>query len=156
MAMVYSLGIAAATGVLLLLPLPNAHLTLLTLVAHLVSGLLAGVFFLPFLFVHLKDGRERLRHLFMPWKLRRRIYLGETHHHRLLGYILTLGVAIVLLTGLAIALPAIAYLAGHPVTWLRVIPSEWGGHSLILKIHLGVSVLLIVALLLHFPKRTLP
>jgi hypothetical protein len=156
MATVYSLGVAGATGVLLLLPLANSHITLLALAAHLTSGALAGMFFIPFLFIHLKDGREPLHHLFMPWRLRRRIYLGETHHHRLLGFILTLSVVVVLLTGLVIALPAVAFLAGRPVTLLEFIPSKWGGHSGLLSLHLGASSLLIVALLLHFPKRKLP
>jgi hypothetical protein len=155
MAMVYSLGVASATGLLLLLPLPNPHVTLLALAAHLTSGALAGIFFIPFLLIHLKDGREPLHHLLMPWRLRRRIYAGETHHHRLQGYLLTIGIGLVFLTGLVIALPALAFLAGRPITLLEFIPSEWGGHSGLLSLHRGASILLVVALLLHFPKQRL-
>ncbi|MDR2164874.1 MAG: hypothetical protein LBO79_04435 [Zoogloeaceae bacterium] len=150
LAMVYSLGIAVATGVLLLLPLENEHLTLVALVTHLVAGVLAFVFFVPFLFIHLKDGRESLLSLFLPWRLLRRVYRGETLYHRLLGYLLMWCLWIVFASGLVIAFPAIAYLAGRPMTLL-----PYGGHAALLRIHLGVSGFLLVVLLLHFPKRVL-
>jgi hypothetical protein len=150
MAMVYSLGIVAATGVVLLLPLENGHLTLIALVAHLVSGALALVFFVPFLLTHLKDGRESLWNLFLPWRLLRRIYRGETLYHRLLGYGLMCSLLLLFASGIVIALPAVAYLLGRPMTLL-----PYGGHARLLAVHLGASVLLLVFLVLHFPKRAL-
>ncbi|MDR1351391.1 MAG: hypothetical protein LBJ59_11590 [Zoogloeaceae bacterium] len=150
MAMVYSLGIVVASGIVLLLPLKNGHLTLIALAAHLVSGALALVFFIPFLFVHLKDGRESILNLLMPWRLLHRIYRDETLYHRLLGYSLMWCLWLVFVSGLTIAAPAIAYLAGHPVTLL-----PYGGHSLLLWAHRGVSLLLLLFLMLHFPKKAL-
>jgi hypothetical protein len=149
MAMAYSLGIALATGVALLLPLGNGHLTLIMLVAHLVSGALALVFFVPFLFVHLQDGKEPLRHLVMPWRMAQRMFKGENLYHRLIGYGLMWWLWLVFLSGLVIAAPAIAYLAGHPTTL------PFGTSAWLLGLHLGFSELLVVFLLLHFPKRAL-
>jgi hypothetical protein len=148
--MVYSLGIATATGIVLLLPLKNEHLTLIALVAHLVAGFLALVFFLPFLFTHLKDGRESLLNLILPWRLLHRIYRNETLYHRLLGYSLMWCLWLAFASGLVIATPAIAYLLGKPMTLL-----PYGGHALLLQLHLGVFVLLLLFLVLHFPKRSL-
>ncbi|MDR2688311.1 MAG: hypothetical protein LBB76_00965 [Azoarcus sp.] len=147
MATVQSLGIVAATGVLLLLPLENEHLTVIALATHLAAGALAFIFFIPFLFIHLRDGKESLLHLVMPWRLLRRIYRGETLYHRLLGYALMWCLWLVFLSGFAIAFPAIAYLSGHPLTL------PYGGHAVLLRVHLGVSVLLAVFLALHFPKK---
>ncbi|GHT89796.1 hypothetical protein AGMMS49545_01070 [Betaproteobacteria bacterium] len=150
MAMVYSLAIAGATGVLLLLPLRNEHLTLMALVAHLTSGALAFMFFIPFLFIHLKDGREPLVHIVMPWRLLHTARRHEPLYHRLLGYALMWCLLLVFLSGLAIAFPALAYLANHPMTLL-----PYGGHALLLLAHSGVSLLILPALLFHFPKRAL-
>ena len=150
MATVYSLGITVATGGVLLLPLENEHLTLIALAAHLAAGVLTFAFFVPFLFIHLKDGRESLLHLFMPWRLLHRIYRGETLYHRLLGYSLMWCLWLLFASGLIIAAPAIAYLSGHPVTLL-----PYGGHSPLLLAHQGVSLLLLVFLILHFPKKEL-
>ncbi|MDR2365367.1 MAG: hypothetical protein LBD68_05870 [Zoogloeaceae bacterium] len=150
MSTVYSLGITTATGVILLLPLKNGHLTLIALVTHLTSGALAFLFFTPFLFTHLKDGRESLWNLLMPWRLLHRIYRGETLYHRLLGYGLTCSLLLVFASGLVIAAPSIAYLLGKPMTLL-----PYGGHAILLKIHRGVFVLLFLFLILHFPKRSL-
>ena len=149
MAMIYSLGIACATGIALLLPLENGHLTLVALVAHLVSGALALVFFIPFLFVHLSDGREPIRHLVMPWRLLHRLYKGEPLYHRVLGYMLMWCLLLVLATGLAIAAPAIFYLAGQP----SILP--YGVGPALLRVHFTFSGLLVFFMLLHFPKRAL-
>ncbi|MDR1648084.1 MAG: hypothetical protein LBR88_08645 [Zoogloeaceae bacterium] len=150
LATVYSLGVATATGIVLMLPLKNEHVTLIALVAHLVSGFLTLVFFLPFLLTHLKDGRESVWSLFLPWRLLHRIYRGETRYHRLLGYLLMWSLWIVFASGLVIAAPAIAYLSGHPFTLL-----PYGGHSLLLWAHRGITLLLLFFLILHFPKKAL-
>lgn len=149
MAMVYSLAIVAATGVVLLLPLSNEHLTLVALATHLTSGLLALIFFIPFLLIHLKDGREPLAHIVMPWRLMHTASRNESIYHRLLGYALMWCLWLVFLSGLAIAFPALAYLLNHPMTL------PYGGHATLLLAHSGVSLLLLLALLLHFPKRAL-
>jgi hypothetical protein len=149
MAMVYSLGITAASAALLWLPLKNSHLTLLALVTHLVSGALALIFFVPFLFIHLRDGRESLFNLVMPWRLLHRVYRDETLYHRLLGYGLMWCLWLVCLSGLTIAAPAIAYLANHPMTL------PYGTHALLLHAHRGGTLLLLLLLILHFPKKAL-
>jgi hypothetical protein len=150
MATVYSLGVVAATGFTLALPLENEHLTLIALAAHLASGFLTLVFFVPFLFTHLRDGRESFLNLFLPWRLLHRIYRNETLYHRLLGYLLMWCLWLLLASGLIIAAPAVAYLSGHPMTLL-----PYGGHSLLLWTHRGVSLLLLLFLVLHFPKKAL-
>ena len=150
MATVYSLGIAAASGLVLTLPLKNEHLTLIALAAHLTSGFLTLVFFVPFFLTHLKDGRESIWNLFLPWRLLHRIYRDETLYHRLLGYTLMWCLWLAFATGLTIAAPAVAYLSGDPFTLL-----PYGGHALILWAHRGVSLLLLIFLILHFPKKAL-
>ncbi|MDR1064355.1 MAG: hypothetical protein LBL48_10595 [Azoarcus sp.] len=150
MSMIYSLGIACATGIVLLLPMGNGHLTLIALVAHLVSGALALVFFIPFLFVHLSDGKEPLLHLVVPWRLLHRLYKGEPLYHRVLGYLLMWCLALTIATGLAIAAPAISYLAGRAA----ILP--YGVGPALLRLHLTFSGLLVFFVLLHFPKRSLP
>jgi hypothetical protein len=155
MALTYSLGIACATGVALLLPLQNGHLTLIALVAHLVSGTLAVLFFVPFLFVHLRDGKEPLRHLVMPWHLSRRKFRDrgrdksqqQRQRQHLMGYLLCVCACLASLSGLAIAAPALAYLAGHPVV------PPFGTIAVLLRVHQASSALLFVFLLLHFPKK---
>ncbi|MDR3214085.1 MAG: hypothetical protein LBT71_09270 [Azoarcus sp.] len=149
MAMVYSLGIATASGIVLMLPLGNGHLTLVMLVAHLVSGALALLFFVPFLFIHLRDGKEPLLNLLMPWRMLHRLYRGESLHHRILGYLLTGCVLLVMGTGLAIAAPAVLYLSGQPT----VMP--FGTAAALLRVHLTFSALLVFFVALHFPKRSL-
>lgn len=147
MALVYSLGIACATGLALLLPLRNGHLTLIALVAHLVSGALALLFFVPFLFAHLRDGKEPLWHLVMPWRLLRRVFRDETPGHRLRGYSLMWCACLATLSGVLIAAPAFAYLAGHPFV------PPFGTSAVLLTTHRVSSALLFVFLLLHFPKK---
>ena len=149
MAMLYSLGIATATGLILTLPLGNGHLILVALVAHLVSGVLALVFFVPFLFIHLRDGREPVRNLIMPWRLLRRLYQGESLYHRVLGYLLTGCTVLVIATGLVIAAPAVLFLAGKPT----ILP--FGTSAWLLQVHIVFSVLLVLFVLLHFPKKAM-
>ncbi|MDR1661943.1 MAG: hypothetical protein LBR95_05905 [Azoarcus sp.] len=149
MSTVYSLGIACATGIALLLPLENGNLVLLALVAHLTSGALALVFFIPFLFVHLSDGKEPVLHLVMPWRLLHRLYRGEPLYHRLLGYLLMWCSILTIVTGLAIAAPALSYLAGRAA----ILP--YGVGPALLRVHLTFSGLLVFFVLLHFPKRAL-
>ncbi|MDR2093107.1 MAG: hypothetical protein LBP58_07320 [Azoarcus sp.] len=147
MSMIYSLGIACATGIALLLPLGNGHLVLVTLVAHLVSGVLALVFFIPFLFVHLRDGRELFRHLVMPWRLLHQLYKNEPLYHRLLGYFLMWCLVLTIVTGLGIASPAISYLSGRAA----ILP--YGVGPALLRLHFTFSGLLVFFVLLHFPKK---
>ncbi|MDR1423617.1 MAG: hypothetical protein LBI92_03285 [Azoarcus sp.] len=149
LAMVYSLGIATATGVVLAMPLGNGHLTLVALVAHLVSGALALVFFIPFLFVHLHDGKEKLLNLVMPWRMLHQIYRGESLYHRILGYMLTCCLLLTVASGLVIAAPAVLYLTGKPT----VMP--FGTAAALLRVHITFAGLFVFFVLLHFPKRAL-
>ncbi|MDR2624701.1 MAG: hypothetical protein LBC37_00015 [Zoogloeaceae bacterium] len=154
LALVYCLGIVAATGLLLALPLPNAHLTLVALAAHLVSGLLAVFFFVPFLVCHLRDGHEPLLSLLLPWRVARRCSGGDSRTHRLLGYGLTLTLLTVAASGLVIIAPAVAYLAGKPFLLLDFWPGN--GHRFWLMAHAWGTLLLVALLFCHFPKRSRP
>jgi thiosulfate reductase cytochrome b subunit len=147
LATVYSLGIAVASGVALLAPFQNSHVTLVALAVHLASGVLALGFFVPYLFLHLADGREKLRYLLMPWRLMRQVYQEEGRGHRLLGYILMWSVFIVSASGIAIAMPALQHLIGH----LDVL--SFGKHVWLLDTHRASSIVFVLFLLLHFPKK---
>jgi len=149
MAMVYSLAIATATGLALMLPLGNGHARLTILVTHLVSGALGVVFFVPFLLVHLHDGKESLFNLLMPWRMLKRIYRGETLYHRLLGFLLTCCVLVVVASGFAIAAPGFLYLSGKPTVY------AFGTAQALLRLHVTFSGLFAFFVLLHFPKRAL-
>ncbi|MDR0529005.1 MAG: hypothetical protein LBG69_05275 [Zoogloeaceae bacterium] len=141
LAFIYSLGIASASGLLLMLPLSNAHATLTALVAHLVSGALALIFFAPFLWLHLREGdRPEIRRGVNSVRL----------HHRLLGRLSAWCAGLTLISGLGIALPGVLYLSGHSVIW------PLGANAPLVLAHLGLSVPLFVFLLLHSPRKARP
>jgi hypothetical protein len=147
MALINSTAIACATGLILLFPLGNAHVTIIAMVVHIVSGVLALILFVPFLFTHLRDGKEPLRNLLMPWRMRHRIYREETPVHRLIGYGLTLASLGVFISGLVIAAPSITYLSGQTV----LLPL--GMSAILLRAHQGFTVLFFLFFGLHLWKR---
>lgn len=143
-----ALAIAAVTGLLLWLRLGHDNLAQVLLLGHLAAGLLALLISVPFIVIHWRDGREPLRHLLWPFpliaELRRDGWAGK----RLLGHAFLWSLALVLLSGLIVALPALAYLAGYPVTLLPV-----GGHSGLLRAHAWLTLPLLVCLWCHLPKE---
>lgn len=148
MALINSLAVACASGLILLVPIGNAHVTLIALVVHLVSGVLTLVFFVPYLFTHLRNVREPLRSLLMPWRLRsNRVFRHETRHHRLIGYGLALFYLGLSISGVVISAPAIAFLSGKPA----ILPL--GMSAILLLIHQCLTALFFVFLGLHIWKR---
>lgn len=146
-AFVASFAIALATGALLYCRLGHGNLVQVLLIAHLGAGALALFFFLPFAVIHWRDGREPLLHLVWPFRLIAEWQWDEVARRRLIGHALLWLLALVLLSGLVVALPAVAYLAGHPVTL------PYGGHRWLLQIHTWATPALLLTLFLHFPRK---
>lgn len=140
-------AIAAITGLLLWLGAGHDNLVQVLLLAHLVAGVLTLLFFIPFIVIHWQDGKEPLRHLLWPFPLIREIRWDAYAGKRLIGHAFMWSLIAVLLSGLIVALPAIAYLAGYPVTL------PYGGHVSLLHIHRGLTPLLLLCLLWHLPKK---
>lgn len=140
-------AIAAVTGIVLWLRIGHGNLVQWLLLCHLAAGLLAILFFIPFIVIHWRDGREPLLHLIWPFRLigevRRDVYAGK----RLLGHAFMWSLLLVLFSGLIVALPAIAYLAGYPVTL------PYGGHVGLLRGHAWLTLPLLVCLWWHLPKE---
>jgi hypothetical protein len=146
-AFVVSLGIVCASALVLLLSPSHDTVVLAALTVHLMAGTLALLFFAPFLLSHLRDGEEPLRDLLMPWRLLATCRRDPLVRHRLFGHTLMWSLAVVLGSGSVVALPALAYLAGHPLTL------PYGAHRQILDVHLWMSAALVVVLLMHFPWK---
>jgi hypothetical protein len=147
LAFIASFAIALTSGALLWVKLGHGNFVQVLLVTHLVSGLLALFFFVPFVAIHWRDGREPLLHMIFPFRLLTEARRDHLARHRLLGHGLLWTLAIVLLSGLVVMLPALAYLAGRPVTL------PYGGHVRLLQIHVWATPALLLFLLLHLPKE---
>lgn len=145
-----ALAIATVTGLLLWLRLGHNHLVQVLLLSHLAAGLLALLFFVPFIVIHWRDGREPLRHLLWPFPLIAELRWDAYAGKRLLGHAFMWSLALVLLSGLIVALPAVAYLAGYPVTL------PYGGHVGLLRGHAWLTLPLLVCLWCHLPKEDRP
>ncbi len=143
-------AIAAVTGGLLVLDIGHGDLIQVMLLSHLAAGLLALVFFVPFIVTHWRDGHEPLRHLVWPFRLlgelRRDVYARQ----RLIGHALLWSLALVLLSGLIVMLPAIAYLAGWPATL------PYGSHVGLLAAHTWLTLPLLTGLWFHLPREDRP
>lgn len=142
---VTALAIAAATGLLLWLRVGHGNFIQVLLTGHLVAGMLALIFFLPFVVIHWRDGREPLRHLFYPFRLIAAMAHDACARRRLIGHGLLWSMLAVLASGVLVSLPAIAYLAAAPQTL------PYGGHVWLLRIHDGACIPLLILLCLHFP-----
>lgn len=147
LAFIASFAIALTSSALLWLKLGHGNFVQVLLITHLVSGLLALFFFVPFVVIHWRDGREPLLHLIFPFRLLAEVRWDSLARHRLLGHALLWALAIVLLSGLVVVLPALAYLSGRPVTL------PYGGHVWLLQIHLWATPALLLFLVLHLPKE---
>lgn len=146
-ASIASLALCLASGLVLWLSPPHDHLILVALCTHLSAGVLAGIFFLPFVVIHLQDGREPLGLLLQPWRLLPAALQEPVARHRLMGHGLLWSLLLALGSGLVIALPAVAYLAGRPVTL------PYGSQYLLLDLHQGATLACLGLLLLHFPWK---
>lgn len=140
-------AIAAVTGGLLLLRVGHGNLVQVLLFSHLAAGLLALMFFIPFLVTHWRDGNEPLRHLLWPFPLIAEVRWDDYARKRLIGHGLMWSLALVLLSGLIVMLPAIAYLAGRPVTL------PYGGHVGLLAAHTWLTLPLLAGLFFHLPRE---
>lgn len=142
-----SCAITIVTGLLLWLRIGHANLVQVLLLTHLTAGILTLLFFIPFIVIHWQDGREPLSHLIWPFPLIRNIRWDAYAGKRLIGHAFMWSLIIVLLSGLIVTLPAIAYLAGYPQTL------PYGGHVGLLQAHRWVSLPLLLCLLWHLPKK---
>lgn len=140
-------AIAAVTGGLLLVDIGHGNLIQVLLLSHLAAGLLTLFFFIPFVVTHWRDGGEPLRHLIWPFALIGDMSRDRFARQRLIGHGLLWSLAAVLLSGLIVMLPAIAYLAGWPATL------PYGGHVDLLRIHVWLTLPLLGALLGHLPRE---
>lgn len=140
-------AISTVTGLLLWLRVGHANLVQVLLLAHLAAGVLTLLFFVPFIVVHWQDGREPLLHLLWPFPLIREIRRDAYAGKRLIGHAFMWSLIVVLLAGLIVALPAVAYLAGYPVTL------PYGGHVGLLQAHRWLTLPLLLGLLWHLPKK---
>lgn len=147
LAFIASFGIALATGALLWLRLGHNNLVQVLLLTHLAAGLLALFFFIPFIVIHWRDGREPLLHLIFPFRLFAEWHWDLLARRRLIGHGLLWSLAPVLFSGLLVAAPAIAYLAGHPVTL------PYGAHVWLLRLHLWLTPLVLLFLAFHLPRE---
>lgn len=150
LAFVASFAVALATSALLFVGLGHGNLVQVLLLTHLAAGLLALFFFVPFVVIHWRDGREPLVHLIFPFRLLPEWRWDIVARRRLIGHALLWLLLPVLVSGLAVVLPAVAYLAGRPATL------PYGGQYWLLQIHLWTTPLVLVALVLHFPRKDRP
>lgn len=114
-ALMIDLGVAMATGLALMFDFRHDAFLHLLVAVHLASGALALFFFTAFVAWHWRDCRETLARLLFPFLL---LHRKDDPYalRRLQGYLLMWPMLGVLATGLLIALPAVAYLAGNPQT----------------------------------------
>lgn len=143
-------AIAGSTGLLLWLGLGHDNFIQLLLLTHLAAGALAFLMLVPFVVIHWRDGREPLRNLFWPFRLIPELRWDAWAGKRLIGHGLLWLLALVLLSGLIVTLPAIAYLAGRPA----ILP--FGVHVDLLRVHAWLTLPLLAGLVWHLPKEDRP
>lgn len=141
-------GIALITGALLWLDAGGSNLAQVMLVSHLTAGALGLIFFIPYLFAHLKDGKESWRNLLFPFRLITELRWEPYAGKRLHGHLLMWGMWLVLLSGLAIAIPGVLYLAGSPTFTLPYGLSAW-----LLDLHAAGTVGVLALMLFHVPAK---
>jgi hypothetical protein len=140
-------AIAGITGLLLWLNLGHGNFIQLVLLTHLAAGTLSFFMFVPFIVIHWRDGREPLRNLLWPFRLIPELQWDSYARKRLIGHGLMWLLMIVLLSGLIVSLPAIAYLAGRPMTL------PYGAHVELLRAHAWMTIPLFAGLIWHLPKK---
>lgn len=140
-------AIATVTGGLLFLRIGHGNLVQVLLFGHLAAGLLAFMFFIPFIVTHWRDGREPLRHLVWPFPLIAELRWDAYARKRLIGHGFMWSLLLVLLSGLIVALPSVAYLAGWPATL------PYGSHVGLLRAHAWLMPPLLAGLFFHLPHE---
>lgn len=149
-ALLVALAIALLTGLALWLDPSHGPLIQVLLAAHLVSGVLFLILLVAFTLIHLRDGREPPVYVALPLLLLRDCRHDRIVRHRLIGHGLLWALAVVMLSGLAIAAPAVLYLAGNPATL------PYGAHVWLLDGHRWATPFVVAGLLahLHRPRGT--
>lgn len=140
-----ALGIALASGLLLLLDVGGGHTRQVLLVAHLVAGGLGAILFPAYLAAHIKDGGDGWGML--VGRFRRPPGDASQARARRSGPVLAWSTLVVLASGLSISVPALFYLAGTP----RLLP--YGLSADLLNLHLGATAVLAALLTRHLPWR---
>lgn len=143
-------AIACCTGLMLWLNVGHGNFIQLLLLTHLAAGTLSFLMFVPFIIIHWRDGREPLRHLLWPFSLIPELQWDAYARKRLVGHTLMWLLGLVLISGLLVSLPAIAYLAGRPVTL------PYGAHVSLLRPHAWLTLPLLISLVWHLPKKVRP
>lgn len=141
-------GISLVTGILLWLDVGGTALAQVMLITHLVAGTLGLLLFIPYIYAHLKDGREPWKNILFPLRLIPEIGWDAYAGKRLHGHGLMWANWLVLLSGLVIALPGVFYLAGYP-TWIL----PYGSNRWLTWIHDAFTIVIVALLLLHFPAK---
>lgn len=143
-------AIACCTGLLLWLNFGHGNFIQLLLLTHLAAGALSCLMFLPFIIIHWRDGREPLLHLLWPFRLIPELQWDAYARKRLIGHALMWLLTLVLISGLLVSLPALAYLAGRPLTL------PYGVHLSLLRPHAWLTLPLLISLIWHLPKKERP
>lgn len=147
-------GLALATGLYYYLVPHSFNWNALqgVLVAHIIGGLLAFGLIIPFTIGHQRQQEGYSRFLLTPWPaLRRR--QGEPaglYRKRLGGHALHWAMLILNLSGIFMIIPALLWLAG--VIWLP----GYLAYQLSNALHLGMTLVVVGVLLLHFTRRSRP
>jgi len=146
-ALLTCLALLVSTGLLLWWGGGHGNWRQWLLLVHLATGVLSLGFALPFVLVHLRDGREPWHALLQPWKVwaaaRRR---RGIHTKRLAGHALLWSLLLVVGSGLAIAWPGLTVLAGSPWTW------PYGSQDALLLPHRLLTLPLLALLLWHLRR----
>ncbi|MFT3822173.1 MAG: multiheme c-type cytochrome [Rubrivivax sp.] len=145
-ALITSLLLLMGSGLLLWLGRGHGNLVQWLLLLHLATAVLCLLFALPFVAVHLKDGREPLRRLLWPWLLLRPAWRGGFERKRLVGHALLWALLLLAASGLLVALPGLGVLAGRPWVW------PLGTQALLLDLHRTATPLLLLGLPWHLWK----
>jgi len=144
-------GLALATGLYYYL-IPrglNWNASQAALIAHIIGGLLAFVLIIPFTIAHQRQQEGQSRFLLTPWPaLRpRRDEPTGLYRKRLGGHALHWAMLALNLTGLFMTLPALLWFAG--VIWLP----GYLAYRISNALHLGLTLVVVGLLLLHFTRR---
>lgn len=140
-------GISLVTGILLWIDFGSANLAQVMLITHLVAGSLGLLFFIPYVFAHLKDGKEPWSIILFPLRLIPDLRGEPYARKRLHGHLLMWGNWLVLFSGLVIAWPGVLFLAGNPTTL------PYGANAWLLTIHDGFTVFILALMVFHFPAK---
>lgn len=144
-ALAVALAIACFTGGGLWLDPAHDGVHQVMLLSHLAAGALTAILFAAFAAIHLRDGREPPACIVLPLLLLPRLRGDRFARRRLVGHGLLWALGLVLLSGLVIAAPGLAYLAGRPQTL------PYGMHVWLLDLHRWATPAVAAGLAWHLP-----